>query len=105
VLEAMSCGLPVAAYAVKGPRDIVQHGRCGFLADDREALADRASQILADSGLRHQMRDQAIARAASYTADSILGQLLADLGLPNEDRRAPVSADVDRGYIATDLSA
>lgn len=43
MLEAMACGLPVAAYPVTGPVDVVEHGYSGWLDDDlaisiREAL-------------------------------------------------------------------
>jgi len=38
LLEAMACGVPVAAYPVTGPIDVVRHGRTGFLGEDlREA--------------------------------------------------------------------
>ncbi len=40
MLEAMACGLPVAAYPVTGPLDVVRHGDTGWLADDlAEAIA------------------------------------------------------------------
>jgi glycosyltransferase involved in cell wall biosynthesis len=44
LLEAMACGVPVAAYPVTGPRDVVVPGVTGVLSDDlghavREALA------------------------------------------------------------------
>jgi glycosyltransferase involved in cell wall biosynthesis len=43
MLEAMAAGVPVAAYPVAGPLDVVRHGETGFLHDDlalavREAL-------------------------------------------------------------------
>ncbi|MGE0484324.1 MAG: glycosyltransferase family 4 protein [Gammaproteobacteria bacterium] len=34
LLEAMACGLPVAAYPVQGPVDVVAHGRSGILDED-----------------------------------------------------------------------
>ncbi len=38
VVEALACGLPVAAHDVMGPRDSVTHGKDGYLSDDlREA--------------------------------------------------------------------
>jgi glycosyltransferase involved in cell wall biosynthesis len=38
LLEALASGLPVAAYPVTGPKDVITHGQVGFLSEDlREA--------------------------------------------------------------------
>jgi len=38
VLEALACGIPVAAHDVMGPRDIITEGKDGYLSEDlREA--------------------------------------------------------------------
>jgi glycosyltransferase involved in cell wall biosynthesis len=42
LLEAMACGLPVAAYPVTGPIDIVENGRSGILDWDLGRAARRA---------------------------------------------------------------
>ena len=42
LLEAMACGVPVAAYPVTGPCDVVLDGVTGALSDDLEAAAMRA---------------------------------------------------------------
>lgn len=34
MVEAMACGLPVAAYPVIGPKDVVLHGSTGYLDED-----------------------------------------------------------------------
>src|SRR3989338_334445 len=34
IIEALACGLPVAAYNVMGPKDIIENGVEGFLSDD-----------------------------------------------------------------------
>jgi len=39
LLEAMACGVPVAAYPVTGPKDVVQQGITGFCDEDLESAA------------------------------------------------------------------
>lgn len=58
LLEAMACGLPVAAYPVQGPLDVVQSGRTGVLHED---LA------LAVAGALTIDRYDAVAYAGQYT--------------------------------------
>lgn len=45
LLEAMACGLPIAAYPVTGPADIVQHGVTGMLNHDLHTAALQALDI------------------------------------------------------------
>ena len=41
MLEAMACGVPIAAFPVTGPKDVVLHGVTGFLSEDlRQAAID-----------------------------------------------------------------
>ncbi len=39
ILEALSCGIPVAAHAVMGPRDIITDGKDGCLSEDLRTAA------------------------------------------------------------------
>jgi glycosyltransferase involved in cell wall biosynthesis len=45
ILEALACGLPVAAYPVTGPIDIVQPGLTGVLSEDLGVAAARALRL------------------------------------------------------------
>lgn len=42
LLEAMACGLPVAAYPVRGPLDIIIQGKTGYLDEDLKKAALKA---------------------------------------------------------------
>lgn len=45
MLEAMACGLPVAALPVTGPIDVVRHGETGILNDDLEKACREALKL------------------------------------------------------------
>jgi glycosyltransferase involved in cell wall biosynthesis len=45
MLEAMACGLPVAAYPVTGPADVVEHGVTGWLDQDLRRAALQALEL------------------------------------------------------------
>lgn len=45
MLEAMACGVPVAAYPVTGPIDVVQQGETGVLHEDLKQAVQDALQL------------------------------------------------------------
>lgn len=61
LLEALACGVPVAAYPVTGPIDVVQHGKTGVLHEDlRQAALGALRLDPADCvayARRHSWRD------------------------------------------------
>jgi glycosyltransferase involved in cell wall biosynthesis len=42
LLEALASGVPVAAYPVTGPKDVVAHGKVGYLSEDLREAAMQA---------------------------------------------------------------
>jgi glycosyltransferase involved in cell wall biosynthesis len=87
VVEAMACGLPVAAYAVQGPADIIEPGISGILAQTLPELAQRIAEHFATPHRLEALRSGALKRASRYTADGILRRFVADLGLGDEPVR------------------
>ncbi len=63
MLEANACGLPVAAYPVTGPIDVVREGVNGALDEDLAKAAARALEVPRESCLAHA-RSQSWRRVA-----------------------------------------
>lgn len=49
ILEAMACGVPVAAYPVQGPKDLIENGYNGYLDEDLRVAAMACLEIQATS--------------------------------------------------------
>jgi glycosyltransferase involved in cell wall biosynthesis len=64
LLEALACGVPVAAYPVPGPRDVINGCPVGVLDEDLAGAARRALAISPDAcrafALRRTWRDSAL---------------------------------------------
>ncbi len=80
MIEAMACGLPVAAYPVMGPVDVVQDGVSGALDKDLSKAIERGLTL---------EREDAKAHAATYTWENTARMLLDNL-VPVRGRQHPV---------------
>jgi glycosyltransferase involved in cell wall biosynthesis len=70
VVEALACGLPVAAHNVIGPRDSVTEGKDGYLSDDlREAALKCLELSPADC------RTKALKFSWEHSADAFIKNL------------------------------
>lgn len=79
ILEAMASGLPVAAYPVTGPIDIVEQGVSGILNDDLAVAARAALQLDPDA---------ARARAAQFSWSHCAHQFLENIRTAGDRARA-----------------
>ena len=74
LLEAQSCGLPVAAFDVRvGPGFVVRDGVNGFLAPDMvyESFCEKLAELMGDEILRQRMGEAAIRRAAEFSRERV----------------------------------
>ncbi len=76
LLEALACGVPVAAYPVTGPIDVIENGTTGVLDEDLRAAALAALKL-----------DPAKCRsfALAHTWEAATRQFLGNLA-PREER-------------------
>lgn len=77
MLEALACNVPVAAYNVMGPRDIITNGVDGYLSDD---LSDAAKKCLSLD--REKCRQKALQYSWERSADSF-AELLVPVSRTN----------------------
>jgi phosphatidylinositol alpha 1,6-mannosyltransferase len=77
VQEAMASGVPVLAPVSGGPRDLVQHGRTGYLLGDLRTELRPAVETLCDPALRGRMasagRRAVTGRTWTAVCDELMG--------------------------------
>lgn len=100
ILEALVHGMPAVAYNCKGPKDILEDGRSGYLVESIEDMADRIVSHFRRRERHAAMRQHAMVRAAAYQAEPIMRQFMHDLGLGEVrgDPRPPACAEMDADH-------
>lgn len=68
LLEAMAAGLPVVVSDIPPHRELIQHGRTGFLARDPREMAHLVETLANNEDLRHSMGEAARAHVRENLA-------------------------------------
>jgi len=76
VLEAMSCGLPVISYNTKGPKDIINNEKNGFLVETADEIAEKAVYYLSSRDIWENFKKSAIGKSKKFNADKILSDFM-----------------------------
>jgi glycosyltransferase involved in cell wall biosynthesis len=86
LLEALACGVPVAAYPVHGPKDVLTDPEAGVVDADLQAAALKALTLD-----REAVRAHALSYSWENSAREFLDNVLAahNLGLPERRRILP----------------
>ncbi len=94
ILEAFARGMPVLAYNCKGPKEIVEHDRSGYLVNTREEMSAQIIEHFRNAARHADMRQAALRRVEDYQAGPIMRQFMHDLGL------LPLDAQIIRRAVA-----
>jgi len=86
LLEALACGVPVAAYPASGPKDVLTDPSCGVVGQDLQAAALQALELDRDAA-----REHALLFSWENSARQFIDNVLAahNLGLPERRRLLP----------------
>jgi glycosyltransferase involved in cell wall biosynthesis len=78
LVEAMACGVAVAATDVGGVAEVLEEGRAGLLIppDDPEAVAAAIARVASDPALRERFGRRGRARAVDFGAGRMVRSLL-----------------------------
>jgi glycosyltransferase involved in cell wall biosynthesis len=78
IIEAMACGVPVVASGLEGPREILLHGRNGYLFEpgNKNDLADKIAFLLHHPLLRKALAQQGRADVGRYSIKATLSHYL-----------------------------
>jgi len=82
LLEAMACGVPVAAYPVTGPIDVVVEGVTGVLGEDLRAAALAALQLSPEA-----CREKALRHSWEAATNQFLSSLAVAVAIPRPGDR------------------
>ena len=81
VLESMSCGLPVVAYKSKGPKDIIEDEKNGYLVTTPDEMIQCIQDYFSDPDMQASLKEGALLRSAEYNKDAIISRFISDTGM------------------------
>ena len=94
VMEAMYCGLPVVASAVKGHVDLIKDGVNGLLYSyaDVQEYAESVQELIDDARLRRAIAERAAISVKGFKLERVQ-QIIMDLYMSPIKEKTTVSAN------------
>jgi glycosyltransferase involved in cell wall biosynthesis len=90
-IEAMAAGLPIVAVDGSGTRDVVEHGKQGFLVEnDPNALAKGISKLLSDPQRVKRFSSSALKKAKTFDVDQLGKQTISVYEQAIQDKKENV---------------
>ena len=88
-MEAMAAGLPTVAVDGPGTRDIVEHGKQGFLVEnDADALAKGIQKLLSDPQRMKRIKNHALKKARTFDVNQLGKQMVSVYEQAIQDKKA-----------------
>jgi 1,2-diacylglycerol 3-alpha-glucosyltransferase len=88
-IEAMAAGLPVVAVNGPGTRDIVEHGKQGFLVENHpDALAAGLKKLISSQQLLKRFSANALKKAKTFDINQLGKQMMSVYDQAIEDKKA-----------------
>ncbi|MEM7184432.1 MAG: glycosyltransferase [Spirochaetota bacterium] len=81
ILEAFTYGMPVISFNCKGPKDLINHEKNGFLVETNEEMVESILAYFTDKDKQAKMKQAAMARVEQFQAKPIMQKFLQDLQL------------------------
>ena len=103
-VEAMAAGSVPVVINKGGQREIVEHGRTGFLWNTLDEMKRYTRQLAENPDLWARMSDAARRRAQAFSRETFIERMSAACGVPAapQDARLPIGAPTDAA-VATSL--
>lgn len=77
IMEAMACGLPCVASAIRGNTDLLEHSGGAFLCrpDDASSFRENIRRLAADSELRGKMGQSNLATVQRFSMETVIDEI------------------------------